>query len=68
MNDENEDIYNNHEIFPKINHLYNNYITMEKNKGVNKYFIILIFTDEKFSDLNTDKNYNSNIYFPNNLV
>ena len=65
MNDENEDIYNNHEIFPKINHLHNNYITMEKNKGVNKYFIILIFTDEKFSDLNTDKNYNSNIYFPN---
>ena len=38
---------------------------MEKNKGVNKYFIILIFTDEKFSDLNTDKNYNLNIYFPN---
>jgi hypothetical protein len=65
INDENEDINNNNEIMPAINYIYNNYINKEKNKGVNKYFIILIFTDEKYSDLNTNKNYNSNIYFPN---
>ena len=65
INVENEDINNNNEIMPAINYIYNNYINKEKNKGVNKYFIILIFTDEKYSDLNTNKNYNSNIYFPN---
>ena len=65
INDENENINNNNEILPEISCLYNKYINIEKNKGVNKYFIVLIFTDEKFSDLNSDKNYNSNIYFPN---
>ena len=65
INDESNDIKNNNEIIPEINYLNNNYLNIEKNKGVNKYFIILIFTEEKFSDLNSDKNYNSNIYFPN---
>ena len=65
INDENNNINNNKEILPDINCLYNNYINLEKEKGNNKYFIILIFTDEKFCDINTEKDYNSYINFSN---
>ena len=65
IKDDNNNINNNNEIFPDINNLYNNYINLEKNKGNNKYFVILIFTDEKFSDLNSEKDYNSYINFSN---
>ena len=65
INDEKNNINNNKEIFPDINCLYNDYINLEKNKGNNKYFIVLIFTDEKFSDLNSEKDYNSYINFNN---
>ena len=65
-NDENgiKIVFDNKEIFPEINSFYNNYINSEMNKGINKYFIVLIFTDEKFNDLNCDNDYNSKLYFP----
>ena len=65
-NDENgiKIVIDNKEIFPEINSFYNNYINSEMNKGINKYFIVLIFTDEKFNDLNCDNDYNSKLYFP----
>jgi len=65
-NDENgiKIVIDNKEIFPQINSFYNNYINSEMNKGINKYFIVLIFTDEKFNDLNCDNDYNSKLYFP----
>ena len=66
INDENgiKIVIDNKEIFPEINSFYNNYINSEMNKGINKYFIVLIFTDEKFNDLNCDNDYNSKLYFP----
>ena len=66
INDENgiKIVFDNKEIFPEINSFYNNYINSEMNKGINKYFIVLIFTDEKFNDLNCDNDYNSKLYFP----
>jgi hypothetical protein len=64
INDESE-VINSREIFPDIDYLYNKYINLEMSKGINKYFIVLIFTDQKFGDLNSDLNYNLKINFPN---
>ncbi len=53
----NKDIdYNKNEeeenkIFPIIDKLLEYFIISEENKGSNKYFIVLIFTNKKFSDL-----------------
>ena len=66
-NDE-TDIIDYKDILPEIDYLYNNYIKKEMNEGINKYFIILIFTEEKFSDLNSDKLYNLKSNFPNNDI
>ena len=65
INDENE-IIDNKDIFPDIDYLYNNYIFSEMNKGMNKYFITLIFTDQKFNDLNSDNCYLMN--YPNHDI
>ena len=73
INNEKKEIYEENDIFPYIENLYNNYIHPESNKGINKYFIVLIFTDKKFDDLNSDtidsSSYNINKYknFPINF-
>ena len=64
INDESE-VSNSREIFPDIDYLYNYYINPEMSKGINKYFIVLIFTDQKFNDLNSDLNYNLKMNFSN---
>ena len=66
-NDE-TDIIDCKEILPEMDYLYNNYIKKEMNEGINKYFIVLIFTEEKFNDLNSDKLYNLKSNFPNNDI
>ena len=60
IKDKNEE----NKIFPAIETL-KNYMLLELNKGMNKYFIVLIFTDNKFSDVNENEielNNNSLIY------
>ena len=60
VKDKNEE----NKIFPVIETL-KNYMLLELNKGMNKYFIVLIFTDNKFSDVNDNEielNNNSLIY------
>ena len=42
-------------IFPAIE-ILKKYMLLELKKGMNKYFIVLIFTDNKFSDVNDDEN------------
>ena len=58
-NENNEMNINNKEqekkIIPVIEMLFKNYINAELNKGINKYFIILLFTNNKFSDLNNNE-------------
>ena len=59
-NDDNKEINDNNveekKIIPIIELLFHNYINSQINNGINKYFIVLIFTDKKYSDLNNDKN------------
>ena len=63
-NDEKE-VTESKEIFPDIDYICDNYINPEMSKRINKYFIFLIFTDQKFNDLNSDINYNLKIHLPN---
>ena len=61
-NNNNEVINDNEEekkIFPIIEILFQNYIQSEISKGINKYFITLLFISNKFSDLNKSKNNNN---------
>ena len=41
-------------IIPIIDILLQKFMSSEENKGFNKYFIVLVFTDKKFSDINSD--------------
>ena len=45
--------------------MYNKNIKIEMRKGINKYFIILIFTEQKFVDLNSELDFNLKINFSN---
>jgi hypothetical protein len=48
-------------IFPVINMLLEKFIFSVENKGINKYYIILIFTNKKYSDLNDDIDISNNL-------
>jgi len=55
-NEVNDDKGGENKIIPIIDILFQNYILSQINNGINKYFIILIFTDKQYSDLNIDTN------------
>ena len=48
----NEDNDKEKKLIPIIELLFHNYINSQIDKGINKYFIVLIFTDKQYSDLN----------------
>lgn len=50
-NEINSDIDN---IIPVIDSIFREYISAEIDKGINKYFIIIVFIDKKFSDVNSE--------------
>ena len=62
---EEKEIFDYREIFPRINYIYNKNVNLEMRKGTNKYFIILIFTEQKFVDLNCELDFNLKINFSN---
>ena len=55
-NEVNDDKGGENKIIPIIDILFQNYIHSQITNGINKYFIILIFTDKQYSDLNIDTN------------
>lgn len=52
----------NDNIIPVIESIYKGYISAESDKGINKYFIIIVFTDKKFLDVNSDIHYDMSFY------
>jgi len=52
----------NDNIMPAIDSIYKEYINAEIDKGINKYFIIIVFTDKKFLDVNSDIHYDLSFY------
>ena len=62
---EEKEIFDSNKIFPNINYMYNKNINIEMRKGINKYFIILIFAEQKFVDLNSELDFNLKINFSN---
>ena len=64
QNKEKDEDQEEQKIIPAIEMIFQNYIRAELDKGINKYFIMLIFSENKFSDLNDEIN---NIYENLNL-
>ena len=52
----------NNNIMPVIKSIYKGYISAENDKGINKYFIIIVFTDKKFLDVNSETHYDLSFY------
>ena len=64
-NEEKDENQDDRKIIPAIEMIFKNYIHTEITKGINKYFIMLIFSENQFSDLNNELNdieSNMNVY------
>ena len=62
FNNENEIHSDNNNILPVIESIYKKYISVENDNGINKYFIIIVFTDKKFLDVNSEIHYDLSFY------
>ena len=62
FNKDNEINSDNDNIMPVIESIFRGYISAENDKGINKYFIIIVFTDKKFLDVNSEIHYDLSFY------